>query len=140
VPIADIASRPFSIKIARAEGEEGAAPFGNLPRQMMQQQMAQEDPSALAPMSPELRRQIAETANAAAGELSPKLQAYIESGLIAPAFKHANEAWAKSGFKIAQPEVAEIVESIAKSKSAVPAARAELDRLDLCVPKTQTRT
>jgi hypothetical protein len=96
---------------------------------MTQQQMAREGSSALAPMSAKLRRQIAETANAAAGELSPELQAYIESELIAPAFKRANEEWDKSGFKIAQPEVEEIAESIKRLKSYVPAAGEDLDRL-----------
>jgi hypothetical protein len=111
---------------AGAEGEDGAALFGNQRPQMMQQATAREDTSVLAPMSAELRRQIAESANAAAGELSPKLQAYIESELIAPAFTRANEEWRQSGLTIAQPEVGEITEGIAWLQSHVPTAAIDL--------------
>lgn len=112
---------------AGAEGEDGAALFGNQRLQMMQQATAREDTSVLAPMSAELRRQIAESANAAAGELSPKLQAYIESELIAPAFTRANEEWRQSGLSIAQPEVGEITEGIAWLQSHVPTAAIDLN-------------
>jgi hypothetical protein len=78
----------------------------------------------------ELRRHIAETARAVEpGEVPRELQAYIESGLIAPAFMHANQAWAVSGLRIAQDGAAAIAESIAKANAAAPAAVAELDRL-----------
>jgi hypothetical protein len=86
-----------------AAGDEGGAQ--DLPpqqmQQQMQQQMAPEDPSALAPMSADLRR-IVKTAAGRPGEVPSELRAYIESELIEPAFKHANEAWATSGLKIAQ--------------------------------------
>jgi hypothetical protein len=117
---------------AQAEGDEGAALFAKpVQQQQMQQQMTQEDPSVLAPMSSALRRRIAETASAVGpGVVPPELQAYIESGLIAPAFRQANEEWAQSGSKIAQDGAAAIAENIAKAKAATPAATAELDRLE----------
>jgi len=119
---------------SQAEGHEGAALFGNPPQQQMQQQMVREDPSALAPISAELRRRIAETARAVGpGELPPELQAYIESGLIAPAFMHANQAWAMSGLTIAQDGAAAIAGDIPKAKAAAPAAAPELDRLEASV-------
>ena len=73
---------------SQAGGPEGAALFSPPgQQQIQQQQIVREDPSASAPMPPELRRQMAATAKAAEpGELPPELQAYIESGLIAPAF------------------------------------------------------
>jgi hypothetical protein len=115
---------------AQAAGDEGVAPR-TLPPQQMQQQMQQpmvpEDPSALAPMSADLRRRIVETAAGRPGEVPPELQAYIESELIEPAFKHANQAWATSGLMIAQGGAAEIAEGIAKAKAAAPAA--QLDSL-----------
>jgi len=81
-------------------------------------------------LSAELRRRIAETARKVGlGELPPELQAYIESGLIEPAFMHANQAWTMSGLKIAQDGAATIAEDIAKARAAAPAAAAELDRL-----------
>jgi hypothetical protein len=118
----------------QAEGDEGAALFGNAPQQLMQQQMQQQmapkDPSALAPMPADLRRRIAESARAVGhGEVPPELQAYIESDLIPPAFVHANDEWAKSGLQTAQDGTAEIAEAIAKAKAVAPAA-VELDRLD----------
>lgn len=112
----------------QAGGPEGAALFA--PPQEQQQQVAREDPSALALMSDELRRRIAETARKVGpGELPPEMQAYIESGLIEPAFMHANQAWAMSGLKIAQDGAATIAEDIVKARAAAPAAAAELDRL-----------
>lgn len=81
-------------------------------------------------MSADLRRQIAVAARAVGlGELPPEVQAYIESGVVKPAFMHANQAWAVSGLNIAQDGVAAIADDIAKAKSAAPAAAAELDRL-----------
>ncbi len=116
---------------AQAEGEEGAAVFGTPPPRQMQQQTVQDDPTALAPMSPELRRQIAGTARATGlGEVPPELQTYIESGLIAPAFMYANDAWAKSGLRITRDGVAAIIRDIAKARTAAAAAAAELDRLE----------
>jgi hypothetical protein len=119
---------------AQAEGEEGAALFGKpAPRQMLQQ-TAQEDATALAPMSPELRRQIAATARAALpGEVPRELQTYIESELIAPAFRYANDAWAKSGLEIARDGVAAMIRDITKARTAAPTAAAELDRLQKSV-------
>jgi hypothetical protein len=115
---------------SQAGGPEGAALFASPPQHQMQQQAVQEDPSELAPMSAELRRRIAETARKiGSGELPPELQAYIESGLIEPAFMHANQAWAMSGPEIAQDGAAAIAEDIAKARAAAPAAAAELDRL-----------
>jgi len=128
-----------ALEPARAEGGEGAALFGPPPRQQMQQQMAPEDPSALAPMSPRLRRRIAETARWP-GEAPPELQPYIESELIAPAFGRANEAWATSGLAIAQDGAATIAAGIAKAKAAAPAALAELDRLDKSVEALRDQT
>ena len=64
-------------------------------QQQQQQQMVPEDPSALAPMSAELRRQIAGAARAVgAGDLPRDMQTYIESKVIEPAFTRANQAWA----------------------------------------------
>jgi hypothetical protein len=115
---------------SQAGGPEGAALFAPPPQPQMQQQAVQEDPSELAPMTAELRRRIAETARkVGSGELPPELQAYIESGLIEPAFVHANQAWAMSGLEIAQDGAATIAEDIAKARAAAPAAAAELDRL-----------
>jgi hypothetical protein len=113
---------------SQAGGPEGAALFGS--PQPQQQQVVQEDRSALAPMSDELRRGIADTARKVGpGELPPEMQAYIESGLIEPAFMHANQAWAVSGRKFAQDGAATIAEDIAKARAAAPTAAAELDRL-----------
>jgi hypothetical protein len=115
---------------AQAAGDEGVAPRTLPPQQMQQrtqQQTVPEDPSALAPMSADLRRRIVETAAGRPGEVPPELQAYIESELIEPAFKHANQAWATSGLMIAQGGAAEIAEGIAKAKAAAPAA--QLDSL-----------
>jgi hypothetical protein len=119
---------------SQAGGPEGAALFAPPPQQQMQQQqqqqVVQEDPSELAPMSAELRRRIAETARRVGpGEPPPELQAYIDTGLIGPAFMHANQAWAMSGPKIAQDGVAAIAEDSVKARTAAPAAAAELDRL-----------
>jgi hypothetical protein len=117
---------------SQAGGPEGAALFAPPPQQQMQQQqqVVQEDPSELAPMSAELRRRIAESARKVGpAELPPELQAYIETGLIAPAFMHANQAWAMSGLKITQDGAATIAEDIAKARTAAPAAAAQLDRL-----------
>ena len=77
---------------SQAGGPEGAALFEPPPQQQQQQQqVVREDPSALAPMSAELRRRIAETARkVGASELPPELQAYIDSGLIEPAFMSTN--------------------------------------------------
>jgi hypothetical protein len=126
--LSDAVSALAEFTSTQAEGDEGAALFGNRPQQQMQQPMAPEDPSALVPMSPDLRRRIAETAKAIrAGEVPPELQAYIESELIAPAFMHANDAWAMSRLQIAQDRAA-IAEGIIKAKAATSAA-AELNRL-----------
>jgi len=115
---------------SQAGGPEGAALFAPPQQQQMQQQVVREDPSELAPMSAELRRRIAETARrVGSGELPPELQAYIESGLIEPAFTRANQAWATSGLEIAQDGATSIAEDIAKARAAAPAAAVELDRL-----------
>jgi len=117
---------------SKAGGPEGAALFEPPPQQpqQQQQQVVREDPSALTPMSAELRRRIAETARRVGPvELPPELQAYIDSGLIEPAFMHANQAWARSGLPIARDGAATITEDIAKARAAAPAAAAELDRL-----------
>jgi hypothetical protein len=131
--LSGVVSALAALDPSQAEGDEGAALFGKPPQQhmqqQMQQQMAPEDPSALAPMTADLRRRIAESARVVGpGEAPPELQAYIESQLIAPAFVHANDAWAKSGFQIAQDGTAPIAKGIANAKAAAPAA-AELDRL-----------
>jgi hypothetical protein len=65
----------------------------------------------------------------ARGEVPPELQAYIDPGLIAPAFTHANEAWRASGLTIAQDGVVALADRIAKAKAAAPAAADELDIL-----------
>jgi hypothetical protein len=115
---------------ARAEGAEGAALFGKPAQPQMQQQAAPADPSALPPMSSELRRRIAESAKAVgADQVPPDLQTYIESAVIAPAFKRANEAWAESGLKIAQEEGAAIAKDIVQAKTDAPSAATQLDRL-----------
>jgi hypothetical protein len=115
----------------QAGGPEGEALFGPPPQQQMQQQQAvAEDPSALAPMSAELRQRIAETARKIGSrELPPELQAYIASGLVEPAFLHANQAWTTSGVAIARDGAATIATDIDKARAAAPAAAAELDRL-----------
>ena len=117
---------------SKAGGPEGAALFEppSQQPQQQQQQVVREDPSALTPMSAELRRRIAETARkVGASELPPELQAYIDSGLIEPAFMHANQAWAMSGLPVARDGAATIAKDIAKARAAAPAAAAELDRL-----------
>ena len=127
--LSNVVNQLAELDTSQAGGAEGAALFAPPPQQM-QQQMVRDDSSELAPMSAELRRRIAETARKVGpGELPPELQAYIESGLIAPAFMRANQAWAESGLRIAQAGVAAIAEDIAKARAAAPAAAAELDRL-----------
>ena len=120
---------------SQAAGSEGAALFGppmqqQMQQQQQQQQMVPEDPSALAPMSAELRRQIAGAARAVvAGDLPPEMQTYIKTGVVEPAFAHANQAWETSGLSIAQDGNAAIAKDIAKAKTAAPGAVAELNRL-----------
>ena len=122
----------------RAAGSEGAALFAPPVQQQMQQQQQQqqqqqvvpEDPSALAPMSAELRRQIAGAARAVgAGDLPWDMQTYIEFKVIEPAFTRANQAWAMSGLAIAQDGAAAISRDIAKAKTAAPGAATQLEYL-----------
>jgi hypothetical protein len=118
---------------AEAEGSQGASLFAKPPPLQMQQQVAQQDPSALEPMPPALRRRIAETARAVGlGEVPPELEAYIEAKVIDPAFVQAKQEWAKSGLTIAQDQDA-ITEGIKEAKAALPAAAQELDNLEAAV-------
>jgi hypothetical protein len=113
---------------ARAEGDEGAAVFASAPQQpQMQQQAPLQDPTALPPMDPKLRRQVVEAAKTP-GQVPPDLQSYIDKEVIAPPFASANDAWAKSAAAFAQGRTT-IAEVIAKAKPAAPAAAPDLDRL-----------
>jgi hypothetical protein len=123
---------------SQAGGQEGAALFRNAtPSPFAQRPIAPENPSVLAPMSPELRQRVAATAHSVGpGELPADLQAYIESEVIMPAFMHANDVWAVSNRNIAQKGADTLTEEIAKARTAAPAwATPDLDRLD-CSVKT----
>jgi len=111
---------------ARAEGDEGAAVFAS-PQQPQMQQAPPQDPSALPPMDPKLRRQVVEAAKTP-GLVPPDLQSYIDKEVIGPPFESANEAWAKSAAAFAQGRTT-IAEVIGKAKPAAPAAAPDLDRL-----------
>jgi hypothetical protein len=113
---------------ARAEGDEGARVFASPPQQpQMQQQAPPQDPAALPPMEPKLRRQVVEAAKTP-GLVPPDLQSYVDKEVIGPPFESANDAWAKSAAAFAQGRTT-IAEVIARAKPAAPAAAADLDRL-----------
>jgi hypothetical protein len=115
---------------SEAEGPKGEGVFKNPTTPTFQQQPARPDPFALAPMKPELRRQVAAIAKAVGdGELPTELQDYINSEVIGPAFVRANSEWASSGRDLAQNATSLLADDISPARVKAPTPK-ELGRFD----------